>query len=127
MFSSMKKIRGPTIANSRRSNRSFCLDIGDAVELKIFKESEIKKMDSPNKGEELPLPPLLRTVRDTFASYGSSNLQPGYRATVGKEIQLGLRFRDQGSCSIYPAEEIIPVQEWICIKSDLWMSPYFGV
>ncbi len=42
----MKKIRGPTIVNSRRSNRSFCLDIGDAVELKIFKESEIKKMGS---------------------------------------------------------------------------------
>jgi len=82
---------------------------------------------SPNKGGELPLPPLLRTVRDTFASYGSSNLQPGYRATVGKEIQLGLRFRVPGSCSIYPVEEIIPVQEWICIKSDLRVSSYFGV
>ena len=49
----MKKIRGPTIANSRRSNRSFCLDIGDAVELKIFKESEIKKMVGAFKIENI--------------------------------------------------------------------------
>ena len=40
---------------------------------------------SPNKGRESPLPPLLRTVRDTFASYGSSISQPDYRAAVGKE------------------------------------------
>ena len=52
---------------------------------------------SPNKGEESPLPPLLRTVRDTFASYGSSISQPGYRAAIGKERQFGLRFRRQDS------------------------------
>jgi len=41
--------------------------------------------EQPNKGRESPLPPLLRTVRDTFASYGSSISQPDYRAAVGKE------------------------------------------
>jgi len=48
--------------------------------------------DMPNKGEELPLPPLLRTVRDTFMSYGSSISQPGSRAAIGKDSFLTTAF-----------------------------------
>jgi hypothetical protein len=36
----------------------------------------------PNKEERLLVPPLLRTVRETFASYGSSILSPFNRAAV---------------------------------------------
>ena len=35
-----------------------------------------------NKEERLLVPPLLRTVRETFASYGSSILSPFSRAAV---------------------------------------------
>ncbi len=61
------------------------------VEWDSIKYMELNKYVLPNKEERLLVPPLLRTVHETFASYGSSILSPFGRAAVichGDSIKL---------------------------------------